>query len=174
MARELRQGEILTNVTHHSHALDADGRPGLTARRVGYVVVATQDCDLFKDFKSRVGGASGIISGALLFEAEDAPKAKDRMKIGGKEWKPIANNTVERFHYLLAGSSETDLTDAALPELLVDFRRYFTVLPAEIERQIEAGAACRRSRLNRPFRDHLQNRAAFFLQRVALPDDYNS
>ena len=56
----------------------------------------------------------------------------------------------------------------------MDFRRYFTLLPEEIERQVNAENGRRRSRLNVPYRERLQNRSAHFLQRVALPDDYDS
>jgi hypothetical protein len=47
-------------------------------------------------------------------------------------------------------------------------------MPTELERQIKAGEARRRTRLNVPYRERFQGRASFFLQRIALPDDYDS
>jgi hypothetical protein len=39
----------------------------------------------------------------------------------------------------------------------------------DVYQQIEAGLAVRRSRLEVPYREHLQCRAAFYFQRVTLP-----
>jgi hypothetical protein len=56
--------------------------------------------------------------------------------------------------------------------MILDFKRCFTLPAHDIYRQINpsaGGSARRRSRLEMPYREHLQSRAAFYLQRVTLP-----
>ena len=171
---ELRQGEIISGLVHHEFAVDAEGREGFNKRPVEYAVVFSQDCDLFSDYKSRTDGRQGILAGVLLFEAYIATAARSRLQKNTKEWGQIQTNQVERFHYLLQCEPVTDLHGRGLEPLLIDFRRYFTAVPSDIERQIQIGTAHRRCRLNIAYRERFQNRAAFFLQRVALPDDYDS
>ena len=172
MDREIRQGEIISNVTHHAYAIKPDGTDGFDMRQVGFVVVMTQDCDLLRDHNSRRIGQSGVISGVLLYEAEHAPTSRARFTINTSDWRKVSAHNMERFHLLQAASPECDLQFVGLPNLLIDFRRYFTVRPEELERQISIeNGACRRCRIETPYREHLQTRAAFYFQRVALPDD---
>jgi hypothetical protein len=72
-----------------------------------------------------MSGGNGIISGVLLFEARPAPVAKTQLRKSRDEWKPITQNTVERFRYMPPCGADYELHSDPLPELLVDFRRYF-------------------------------------------------
>jgi hypothetical protein len=108
----------------------------------------------------------------LIFEAEpwDSVRAKIR---GGDLWKPVGQNKSDRYHFLQAVPSELDLAGEGLPALVVDFKRFFTLPATEIERQIANGEARRRCRLLSPYREHLQSRIAFYLQRVGLPEPHD-
>ncbi len=162
LSREIRQGEIISNVTHHAFAIKADGTDGFDTRLVGYVVAATQDCDLLRDYEARLCGQSGVISGVLLYEAEHAPTSRARFNINTADWRKVTGHNMERFHLLQDVPPDLDLERAGLPELLIDFRRYFTVRPEELERQINLqSGARRRCRLKMPFREHIQTRASF-------------
>lgn len=60
------------------------------------------------------------------------------------------------------------------PELVIDFKRYFTLPTGELYRWIALGETRRRCRLRSPYMEHLSSRFAYFLSRVALPEDYRS
>jgi hypothetical protein len=88
----------------------------------------------------------------------------------GISWQPVIQNNNERFHFLADVPAALDHLGQGLPSLIMDFRRYFTLPGPEIYRQCgTTGGARRRCRLETPYREHLQHRAAFYLQRVALP-----
>jgi hypothetical protein len=53
--------------------------------------------------------------------------------------------------------------------MMLDFKRCFSLPAKEIYRQTALpDGAKRRCRLEMPYREHLQSRAAFYLQRVTL------
>jgi hypothetical protein len=114
-------------------------------------------------------GKPSVFNGALIYELQPAADAKGQLH--GVSWQPVTQNINERFHYLLEVSADCDALGAGLPNLLIDFRRYFTLPTREIYRQCELGpqGASRRCRLLTPYREHLQNRASYYFQRVALP-----
>jgi hypothetical protein len=171
MDREVRQGEIISNVTHHAFAIKSDGTDGFDTRKVGFVVAMTQDCDLLRDYDARRGGQSGVISGVLLYEAEHASAGRSRFGINTADWRKVSGHNMERFHLLRGSPPDCDLELVGIPDLLIDFRRHFTIRPEELERQISLDdGACRRCRIDTPYREHLQTRAAFYFQRVALPE----
>jgi hypothetical protein len=67
-----------------------------------------------------------------------------------------------------------DRLQEGLPELAIDFKRYFTVPTDEVYRRIELGEARRRCLLISPYLEHLSSRYAYFLSRIALPVDHAS
>ncbi len=95
--------------------------------------------------------------------------------IGRDIFKRIRQNKDDRYHFLEAIPPELDRQRQGLPQLIVDFRKYFTLPSDEIFRQcsFSKNPAMRRCRLEMPYREHLQSRAAFYLQRVMLPLDHN-
>jgi hypothetical protein len=104
---------------------------------------------------------------------EEALVTKDRIKFGRQEWKHVQNNEMERFHYLKSITPNEDVSGQGLPDLVVDFKRYFTLPPEEIYRQCRAEGApkpYRRCRLADLWREDLQRRAMSYMQRVGIPD----
>jgi hypothetical protein len=173
--KELRQGEIITNVTHYVIEPDPS-TPGNVITSAGVVrfsVIATPECDLLQDYKATCAGKTTQIREILFFEMEEPAVVKKRISWSTKEWSHVMNNEVERFYFLGEIAADRDALRQGLPGLIVDFKRYFTLPPKEIYRQCsqdEPGRACRRCRLSELWREDLQRRAMSYMQRVGLPD----
>jgi hypothetical protein len=150
-------------------ALDRDADSGQVAEeKYAHAIILTQDCDLLRDFEAARAGKRLVLSGVLIYPLDVAAQAKPQLQ--GVNWQPVTQNNNERFHYFPAVPPEYDRLGEGLPALLMDFRRYFTITGPEIYRQCQAvDGAKRRCRLETPYREHLQIRAAFYFQRVALP-----
>jgi hypothetical protein len=167
LGRELRQSEIITDLTQYVYDPVAGGAVTVVQP---YVVVLTQDCDLLQDYERRQSGESGTLNGILFYEAQPTPDARLGMPRGGDIWKRVYNNKDERYHYLEKVPANCDCLGQGLPDLVIDFKRCFTLDIPEIYRQLSAGErARRRTRLETPYREHLQARVAFYLQRVGIP-----
>jgi hypothetical protein len=173
--RELRQGEIISNLTYYAIGAREDDPTQVetTAGTLSFAIIFTPDCDLLQDYKSRLARGSHVLFNVLLFGAEEALKAKDRIKFNSKEWGHVVNNEMERFHYMKSIKTDEDKLGQGLPDLVVDFKRYFTLQPQEIYRQCRAAGttkAHRRCRLSDLWREDLQRRGMSYMQRVGLPD----
>lgn len=166
---EFRQGEILTNVVEFRCRLAAsDEGVEATTQVNGYSVILSQDCDLERDFEQRKAGRESGIPNLLLYQAEEASNVKVNVG-GGERWKRIVQNNDDRWHYLCACRQDEDFRAEGFPALLIDFRRFFTLNPAELYAQCGNDVAQRRCRLEAPYREHLQCRAGAYFQRVGLP-----
>jgi hypothetical protein len=167
IGRELRQGEIITNVAQYTYD-PVTGR----ARELyhAYVLVAAQDCDLLQDYDDHNKGGQAYLNEILIYEVEGADEFRVARSVASKDWRLITQNRDDRYHYLEEAPSDLDLVGIGLPSLIIDFKRYFSISPKELYRQADlAHGARRRCRLEAPYREHLQTRAAFYLQRVMLP-----
>jgi hypothetical protein len=133
-----------------------------------YCVLLTPDCDLLSDYE-RMQKGEPFLNGVLLYEADTIAQRRPSFP-DNKSWRFARDNRDDRYHFLEAVSTEQDLHGQGLPELMIDFRRMFTISAKEIFRQVgmEDGAK-RRCRLEMPYREHLQSRAANYTQRVMLP-----
>ena len=175
----LRQGEILTGVLQFRLDLAAVGADEVSGRllRHAFVVVMTQDCDLDQDFRVRSEGKANdkLLPGILFCEVATAQELFGRIKqTNVKLWDRIKINKDERFHFLQKVEPACDRLQEGLPELAIDFKRYFTLPTEEIYKRIEIGEARRRCLLVSPYLEHLSSRFAHFLSRVALPEDHFS
>ncbi len=165
---ELRQGEIISGILRY--IVDASSDPyEVTVVNYDYAIVATQDCDLLQDYERRNNGKEGSLCEVLVFPAEIAVNAWGNIQ-GSDLKKKIKNNKDERYHILQKAPSCLDLERAGTPTLLIDFKCFFTTPPEELHRQLIARTAMRRCRLEMPYREHLQTRAAFYFQRIMLPE----
>ena len=167
---ELRQSEILSNLVQFTY----DPPTGdVFETRHPYAILLSQECDLLRDYEARNTPEKNILNGIIFFELEPVPVARPKLA-GGDIFKRIKRHSEERYHMLPEALPELDLLGDGLPELIIDFRRCFTMRPEEVYRQCALHApdgARRRCRLDIPYREHLQSRAAFYFQRVALPDN---
>ncbi len=172
LENELRQSEIISGLEQHIY--DPVGQTAVT-RVIPYALVMTQDCDLLRDWEATNKDEVSVLNGVLLYEAEHADTGRNKPGINSTLWRSITANQSERYHFLSEITADQDKTKEGIPTLVIDFRRCFTMASSEILRQISsAGPAKRRCRLITPYREHLQTRAAFYFQRVALPTPHSS
>jgi hypothetical protein len=164
--KEFRQSEIVSRVAQY----DYDGGTGRISEVYHqYVIVANQDCDLLWDREARDQGKPGDLNGLIVYEAEPAFDMKAKLAQGRDIWARVIQNKDERYHYLEAVPAELDLVGQGIPPLILDLKRCFTLPVPELHRQCRTlHGAQRRCRLETSFRDHLQSRIAFYLQRVTL------
>jgi hypothetical protein len=177
----LRQGEILTNVRLLNVRLETLGTDALAADTIThpFAVILTQDCDLEQDYHKRFPQpqvSDKLIPCLLFCEVATAEELFGTVKRQGcsKAWDRIKQNNDVRYHFLQKVEAGCDRTNEGLPELAIDFKRYFTLPTAEVYRRVELGEAVRRCVLLSPYLEHLSTRFANYLCRVALPLDHAS
>lgn len=188
----LRQGEMITNLVAHIVSVETLASPSkglrVDMRRHPFSIVMTQDCDLdwdyrarrkieeaaFKDKDERSKLEARQLPEILFCELHEASQLRVRKDMNSTIWSHIKVNKNERYHFFEAIPPEADQLNEGLPELAIDFKRYFTVSTDELNWQISSGGAQRRTRLVSPYLEHLSHRFSSFLSRVALPEDYKS
>ncbi len=178
----LRQGEILTNLRQATLALETVGaeRPRVKFENHPFAIVLSQDCDLSQAW-SKAHAATDPASRPLpcVLFAQMQPLADLRSGIQSLAktaiWERVMQNKEERYHFLQAVPPENDALDAGLPELGIDFKRYFTIPIDEVYKRLELdGEARRRCYLLSPYLEHLSTRFCYYQFRVALPMDHQS
>lgn len=98
---------------------------------------------------------------------------RSRPQVKSDIWRRIRDNQDERFHTLPVIPPELDEMNEGVPELVLDFKRCFSLATTESYRQLEpeaAGGPRRRGFLLPPFRDQVSTRAFGFHGRVATPE----
>ncbi len=172
----LRQGEICSELIQVHLAVDTVGlaESAVEQKVHPYAVILTQDCDLEQDFKARHGQnkPDKMIPNLLFCEIVTAEQLRGTTGITSELWKRIRQNKDERYHFLQKVEPGDDAAGKGLPELGMDFKRYFTLPTEEVYKRIEIGEAKRRCVLVSPYLEHLSTRFAAFLSRVALPQDH--
>jgi hypothetical protein len=166
--RELRQAEIISDLSQY--VFDTQTKEVEAIDRA-FSIILTQDCDLLWDFESRNSGGNKTLVSVLMFAAERTSVVKPQL--GGSDiWKRIFQNKDKRYHLLEDVPPTNDVPSVGIECLIIDFKIFFTLTPADIYSQCAAGTAKRRCRLEVPYREHLQCRAAFYFQRVMLPEPH--
>lgn len=173
----LRQGEILSGLIQlkvSSPDLKGGEPPKVEQVVHPYAIVMTQDCDLDLDHRARNGsvGPDKILPSILFCEAQEA--ASLRASSDSKTWDRVKINKDERYHFLEAAPVACDARASGVPELGIDFKRYFTLTAAEPYARLTDGTAERRCRLTSPYLEHLSTRFCYFQFRVALPEPHRS
>ena len=175
----LRQGEILSDVAQFRFDAATLGTtaPSGEPRYHPYAVIVSQDCDLEQDFnvRQKQSVSDKRLPNVLFCEVATADELFGRVKaLGSKLWDRIRINKDERYHFLQAVDASCDAQQIGMPEMGIDFKRYFTIPTDEMYKRIEIGEAKRRCVLVSPYLEHLSSRFAYFLSRVALPEDHIS
>jgi hypothetical protein len=180
----LRQGEILTGIVQVRLAVATLGTDQKEIEEVvhPYAIVLSQDCDLDWDWRGRTQPVNpGEIPGqsqqkllpSILFGEMTTAEAL-RVLVNSTIWGRIRLNKDERYQFLQAVSREDDVLGEGLPELGMDFKRYFTVPTDEVYGRLQGGEARRRCRFKSPYLEHLSTRFCYYQFRVALPQDHES
>lgn len=188
----LRQGEILTNVTQIIIDLKSisDELKSVTPIIHPIAIVVSQDCDLDWDFKAKLtvnqenkNFNNKDLPNILICMAITAQELRDRDKdlpkdvtkeINSTSWNEIKKNKHERYYFLQQILKSEDKLRLGLPELGIDFKRYFTVPSPEIYERIKLGEIQRRSKLKTPYLEHFASRFYYFQSRIALPSEHSS
>jgi hypothetical protein len=170
----IRQGEILTDLTQAVVLVTSgESAPKFDPTIHPYCIVVSQDCDLDGDFRARQGmdddseRQSKLLPSVLFCEVTTAEELRGGVK-SSKAWDRIRSNQDLRYHFLELISPECDLSGHGLPELGLDFKRYFTIPTADVYAQLQSKVQ-RRCRLLSPYLEHFSTRFACYQFRVALP-----
>ncbi|MDE2635980.1 MAG: hypothetical protein OXI30_06410 [Chloroflexota bacterium] len=184
----LRQGEILTDVVELQieprsiESVDADSIYDINPIKHPFAIIVSQDCDLEQGYNFTFhnrGNLRNELPTILFCQAQDVDKFRksemyQNLFKEGPFRRDFRNNDAFRYHFIQAIPTELDTRNCGLPELGIDFKRYFSIPIVEVFRRIELGHTCRRTVLESPYRDHFSRRFFNFNSRVALPEEYES
>lgn len=188
VGKALRQGEILTNVVELQIRLESIGSANFDSVYEAnpiehlFAIIVSQDCDLEQDFNYRYGDKGNDrneLPSLLLCQAEDVEEfmksEKYRSLFVSKTFKGnFKNNNEFRYHFIQEIPAELSAVDRRLPELGIDFKRYFSMPTAEVYHRINLDHTQRCSVLESPYRDQFSQRFYYFNNRIALPEEYLS
>lgn len=172
----IKQGDILNNL-EFKYVGNTDNK--VTSIPFDYWVILSQDCDLEWDFEHREEDSpksqDKFLQTILVCPAfvADQFKAGSHMSQQGLTmnkwepdlWKGITRNNNYRIHYLEAG------TDSKFPALIIDFKRFFTVPREYLYQLLPTNYVISIDEL---FREALSQRFAYYLSRIALPEESKS
>ena len=178
----LRQGEIVSNLVQIRVALDTIGSDEIAVNQVvhPYAIVVSQDCDLEWDWdwREREGESDGIaaklMSSVLFCEVQTAQYARDSPRINSSAWNFIRTNRDIRYQFLQKVEPNLDLLAGGLPEMVVDFKRYFAIPVDEVYARFNIGELQRRCCFHAPYLQHLATRFYYYQYRIALPEQHFS
>ena len=184
----LRQGEILSDVAELKVdpeticSVDADSNYEFVPVTHPFAIVVSQDCDLEQGYNFTIhskGNSRHELPSILFCQAQDIDKFRTSEIYKGlfksSTFKnDFKNNDLLRYHFIQETPLEFDVCGEGLPELGIDFKRYFSIPIAEIYVRIELGHTHRRTVLKSPYRDHFSRRFFNFNNRIALPEEYES
>ncbi|MGD0951248.1 MAG: hypothetical protein ABR985_02450 [Methanotrichaceae archaeon] len=178
-ADRIVQGDILSEVKFRDWDWDTKKNNVIVyEKKLPYIVILSQDCDLEQDFKYRtteVKNDDKILQSILVCPAYGWQEFIDGVhlldynlkmeKISSTEQKKkIKQQQVPRFHYLEEDSGKQ------IPPLVIDFKHYYT-LPVEFLRHVYKEHYA--YSLEELFRESLSQRFSFYLSRIGLPDIKN-
>ncbi len=192
ISTSLRQGEIISNLIQIQINLDSiieSDNESLQEKNYSadnvlhpYAIVVTQDCDLEQDyyFRFHERGKDRHKLPSILFceviEAEELVHGNRNETIFqvGPIRNNFRNNDDYRFHFIQSIPKEYDAFDEGLPELGIEFKRYFTIPTDEVYHRLNLFHAQRRCRLQSPYLEHFCTRFHYYHYRIALPEQYES
>jgi hypothetical protein len=96
-----------------------------------------------------------------------------KRELSSDQWARVRQNKDERYQFLQKVLPQEDADGEGIPELGIDFKRYFTVPTDEVYYRLESGAR-RRCQMRSPYLEHLSTRFGYYQFRVALPAEHQS
>lgn len=186
MSGSLRQGEIISDLVQIVIDLDEFSSYNESNSVIEithpYAIIVTQDCDLEQDFKVRSGeslSSHRLINSILFCIADSADERilKPPLIQASKKSMLMSNitkNKDERFHYLERVPTENDKMKKGLPDLIVEFKHYFTIPTEEVYKRLDLKILKRRCQLKSPYLEHFNLRYHYYHNRIALPGDHSS
>jgi hypothetical protein len=169
----LHQGELLSDIMQPS---TDDGKTFVEIKH-SFCLLLSQECDLDWDFNAHRGAEANsnkLLKNVILCSAYEVANIRQAHDLNSNLFRPIQQNKSERYQYLEACAAEFDSQSVGVPALVCDFKYYFTLSRDHLYHQVQADPRKRRSRLNGPYVDHLSDRFANYLSRIALPRQHGS
>lgn len=137
-----------------------------------YIICLNQECDLESDFKN----SNNFLCDNNLLHIAIAPVFIFDQYLNGTHWgdifsnnlsqkrkdttiRKIVDNEIPRYHYL-------KFPDNDMPELIIDFKHFFTINRNLIYRQIHK----RLLSLDILFREKINQRFSYYISRIGLPE----
>ncbi len=146
----------------------------ITVQRIifPYVVCLNQECDLENDFTTK----DKLLCDNNFLHIAIAPAFIFEQYLTGTHWgiifsnnnpqrrsdttiKKIINNEIPRYHYL-------KFPDNDMPELIIDFKHFFTIERNALYKQIEN----RLCSLDNLFKEKINQRFSYYISRIGLPE----
>ena len=175
----LQQGEIISGLYQWVPKQLVEDMPAFKRQPFPYTIALSQSCDLEWDHDARKRGVIAsdklipTIHFALAYTALEIRNRKGDGAISSDKWSRLRRNDVDRFHFFELVRECDDAAKEGLPELTVDFKRYFSLTTPDVYWQLERNAA-RRTRLRSPYLEHFAMRFFHFQSRVAIPHPHFS
>lgn len=174
----ISQGDIFKDVDFIEYVTEEDGVIEVSRIRFPLVIVLSQDCDLFHDFKFRIRKEEVKTQDKLLLSVLVAPLYNVEHVYNGEhlreleiEMEPInkksssgqdlVKNLKPRYHYLEFPD------DIPIVSSVIDFKHYFSVNVDYLSELKKTNFVCKVSEL---FREDISHRFASFLSRIGLPE----
>ncbi len=169
----ISQCDIFKNIDILEKILIIDSKIELTKITFPYVICMNQECDLKNDYDS---SNPGIIFDNQLLHLIIAPvfnfdqfltgthwgkimNHKETLKKSDTKTKLICQNEIPRYHYL-------NFKDSSLPELIIDFKHFFTIEKSILYNNIE-NRLCSMDDL---YKEKISQRFSSYISRIGLPD----
>lgn len=175
--KELRQGEILSNLTQSIITVNSLKGDVREVREIVHpaAIIMDSDCDLLQHYQSHgdIESAKRHLSSVICCEVHEAEAFRTAPNSGLNSaiWKQVKQNKNERYQFLEAVPDSCDSDGEGLPDLILDFRRHFAIPIDEIYARLDINAR-RRCVLQCPYLEHCISRFCYYLGRVALPRDH--
>jgi hypothetical protein len=172
----ISQGDIFKNIEFIEYVAYYEGEIEVSSIIFPYVIVLTQDCDLFQDHSNRLAEKKDqdkyILSVivAPLYNAEHVYKGEHLAELDltmGKILKDktpgtnLRNNDNPRYHYIEFP------TDISITESVIDFKHYFTVNSQYLLNIKDKNWICKIRAL---YREQISQRFSYYLSRIGLPE----
>jgi hypothetical protein len=189
--KRIYQGNIYRDLTIIDYDQE-DDKEGIFELEIPYLIVISQDCDLQQDYnngnkykelkkedkdnKDKLRSLyDKFIPSLLLCPAFPAEQVREGIHLEkyhgfimddkGREnktkWKNILQNETSRYHYIQGN------TELQVPELVLDFKRYYTIPKKFFYSKHENYYL---ASLNELYREDLSRRFSNYLSRIGLPD----
>jgi len=167
------QGDIFANVEIIENISIKGSKIILDKLFFPYIICLNQECDLENDFNIN----PTELKDSRILHLAIAPAFNFEQFLIGEHWgkifqtnssskrsdtktKLIMDNEIPRYHYM-------KFPDKDMPELIVDFKHFFTInrdlLYSNIEKRICS--------LDDLFKEKLSQRFSFFISRIGLPEE---
>ena len=174
-----RQCEIISGLVQSIPQFRDGEPPAIDLITHPFALVISQDCDLDLDYLARKrtdakNADAQSLPNILFCMVVTAEQLKGAAGVDSRVWARVKINKDERYHFFEKVPANCEALSEGLPELGIDFKRYFTIPTDDVYNQSRTGDLKRRCCLLSPYLEHCATRFGFYQSRIALPEDHSS